>query len=224
MEEYLKEVQADPNVQIMVDSLLKKNPLLSLPEAIAESVNDSLATIGYKNDAEHVRDTCNIISNKKFYINKYYDIIGERNPFNIIKIKKIRAPTEESKTIAGVGGQPIHYLVLGPFNLFDRVQVEQLSIFISEKNKSPLIKILDKLNWEEKTSHLTTVDIFKLLDMLEINHAYIVDTSCSSLDGSEMYEMILPEDVGYGGGKRKSRKRKRKTKKNCKSRKRKIKY
>ena len=101
---------------------------------------------------------------------------------------------------------------MGPFNLFDRVQVEQLSIFISEKNKSPLIKILDKLNWEEKTSHLTTVDIFKLLDMLEINHAYIVDTSCSSLDGSEMYEMILPEDVGYGGGKRKSRKRKRKRK------------
>lgn len=171
-----------------------------------------------------MRDTCNIISNKKFYINKYYDIIGERNPFNIIIIKKIREPTEESKTIVGVGGQPIHYLVLGPFNLFDRVQVEQLSIFISEKNKSPLIKILDKLNWEEKTSHLTTVDIFKLLDMLEINHAYIVDTSCSSLDGSEMYEMILPEDVGYGGGKRKSRKRKRKTKKNCKSRKRKIKY
>ena len=219
MEEFVTTIKDHDNLLDITAKLMEINPGLSESEAKEIALGDMLSSFGYKNKEDYIKDTCNVQSGKKYYANKLYTIIeadssADAYPFNMVIIKKVRDPIEESKTITGTN---IHYIQLGPFNLFDRIHLEELSRHILEKHHTAakmarFQKILDKLNWPAKTSTLMTMDIFKIIEFLEINIAYIVDASCAGMEcmdeGADAYELILPEDVGYGR-KRKTRKKKK---------------
>jgi hypothetical protein len=87
------------------------------------------------------QETCNVLSDKNIFLNKSYSIaglvdathssefeVGGLYKFNVVFISRVDEPQLNDRAISFVSpeGKDIHYMQLGPFNLFDINDVRQL--------------------------------------------------------------------------------------------------
>jgi hypothetical protein len=204
---FLLENEKAPGFKKSIEEYTKSFKDLEYVEAADLTHRTQSGKFGYITSTENfIDETCNVISGKNYYVNKRYareqskEIVSKRGIYSLYITLVIRKSPK--------------YVKIGPFDLLDYNSIEELFSYFRSSNpelKESFLRLLHK-----PVPKITTKDLFNLFVICNVNNAYIIDSGCAPISPDETTEIILPQNVGYGGKKRKTKKRKtkkRKTKK-----------
>jgi len=174
---------------------------------------------GYESAEQAAQDTCNILSDKRGYVNKRYTPTGSitstfKEKYGIYKFNVVFIMREDNGDKEGVitvnsptTGEPLYYKQIGPFDLFNVDNLRELFGHIERKTDYIKTAYLDFLRKEQETASESELqemqayldDMFKHMDFATDSVHRLFELEKPSITTNDIFNIffLLKVNVAY---------------------------